>query len=83
MKWLFVFIAWTILVFSFGWVVGKNSAQKAEAQKNVQLYQKRESNTTEQEKKASEIKIKYERFKSKDEECNFVLDYNVASCLHK
>lgn len=83
MKWVFVFIGWTILVFSFGWVGGKNSAQKEEVEKNVQLYQKREENTTQQEKTASKIKIKYERFKSKDEECNFVLDYNVCECLHK
>ena len=81
MKLMLVFLFWTVIVFSFGWVGGENSARKAEIEKNVRLYQKRENNTTEQEKMASEIKNKYERFKSKDEECNFVLNYNVDRCL--
>lgn len=83
MKFFVVFIFWTIAVYYAGNVNGKNSVQKEQAQKQVTFHEKKEDATRKQEKTAEKIKIKYERFKSKDEECNFVLDYDVSKCLCK
>lgn len=72
-----------IACFLLGFIGGKNSAQKAELKKNVQLYQKREENTTEQEKTAQKIKIIYRELKSDEKDCDFVLDFDVSKCLPK
>lgn len=82
-KSLLFFILWTCLSFWGGYVGGKNSAQKAELQKDVQLYQKRENITTEQEKTAEKIKIVYRELKSDEKDCDFVLDFDVSKCLPK
>lgn len=81
MKEILFFVLWTVAVFILGYIGGKNSAQKAELKKDVQLYQKREENTTEQEKKAQEIKIVYRELKSDEKDCSFVLDFDVSKCL--
>lgn len=83
LKGLLFFFLWTCLVFYGGYIAGKNSAQKAELQKDVQLYQKRENTTTEQEKTAQKIKIVYRELKSDEKDCDFVLDFDVSKCLPK
>ena len=83
LKSLLFFILWTCLVFYGGFVAGKNSTQKAELKKDVQLYQKREENTTEQEKTAEKIKIVYRELKSDEKDCSFVLNFDVSKCLPK
>lgn len=76
-------LAWTAICFYGGYVSGKNSAQKSELQKNVELYQQRENNTIEQEKTAQQIKIVYKELKSDEKDCDFVLDFDVNKCLPK
>lgn len=83
LKILLFFILWTCLVFHGGFVAGKNSTQKAELKKDVQLYQKREENTSEQEKTAEKIKIVYRELKSNEKDCDFVLNFDVSKCLPK
>lgn len=82
-KSLLFFILWTCLSFWGGYVGGKNSAQKDELQKDVQTYQTRENNTTEQEKTAEKIKIVYRDLKSDEKDCDFVLNFDVSKCLPK
>lgn len=83
LKSLLFFILWTCFVFYGGFMAGKNSTQKEELKKDVQLYQKREENTTEQEKTAEKIKIVYRELKSDEKDCDFVLDFDVSRCLPK
>lgn len=85
-KWflsLLFFCMWTFIVFLMGQTAGKNSAQKAELQKDVQIYQEREKNTTAQEKTADKIKIIYRELKSDEKDCDFVLNFDVSKCLPK
>ncbi len=77
------FVAWTCLVFYWGYIGGKNSAQKSELKKDVELYQKREENTQAQEKTAEKIKIIYKELKTDEKDCDFVLDFDVSKCLPK
>lgn len=87
MKNLFIsiifFVAWTCIVFLGGYIGGKNSAQKSELKKDVQLYQKREENTQAHEKTAEKIKIIYRELKTNEKDCDFVLDFDVSKCLPK
>lgn len=77
------FVLWTCICFYGGFIGGKNSAQKSELQKNVQLYQQREENTQAHEKTAEKIKIIYKELKSDEKDCDFVLDFDVSKCLSK
>lgn len=83
MKTIIVFIVWTVFCLTIGFKSGENSAQNNENKKKIVVYQQKEKNTLEQEKTACNIKVKYERFKSNDEECAFVLNYDVNKCLPK
>lgn len=80
---LIFWLGWTCIVFYGGYTGGKNSAQKSELKKDVELYQQREINTLEQEKTAQQIKIVYKEIKSDEKDCDFVLDFNVNKCLPK
>lgn len=83
MKEVLFVVGLMVACFLLGYTGGKNSAQKAELQKDVQLYQKRENTTTEQEKTAQKIKIVYRELKSDEKDCDFVLDFDVSKCLPK
>lgn len=83
MKEVLFVVGLMVACFLLGYIGGKNSAQKAELQKYVQLYQKRENTTTEQEKTAQQIKIVYRELKSDEKDCDFVLDFDVSKCLPK
>ena len=58
------------------------SMRNKQLNETVQLQQQKINNTTEQIKNADKIKIKYKEFKSDDEACNYVMQFNVAKCLH-
>lgn len=87
MKQIFIsilfFVVWSCICFFGGYKEGKNTAQKDELQKDVQIYQKREEATAEQEKTAEKIKIVYRELKTDEKDCNFVLDFDVSKCLPK
>lgn len=83
MKEVLLVVGLMVACLFLGYIGGKNSAQKAELQKDVQLYQKRENTTAEQEKKAQQIKIVYRELKSDEKDCDFVLDFDVSKCLPK
>ena len=83
MKEVLLVVGLMVACFFLGYIGGKNSEQKAELQKDVQLYQKRENNTAEQEKKAQQIKIVYRELKSDEKDCDYVLDFDVSKCLPK
>lgn len=83
MKEVLLVVGLMVACFFLGYIGGKNSAQKAELQKDVQLYQKREENTQAQEKTAEKIKIIYKELKSDEKDCDFVLNFDVSKCLPK
>jgi hypothetical protein len=77
------FIVWTVGCFLYGFLEGKNKAEKQVLIKTVTVYKEREKNTQEQEKTAEKIKIIYRELKTDDKDCDYVLDFDVSKCLPK
>ena len=86
MKWLqslLIFVAWSVFIYLWGYNSGKIAIQRVELEKEVQIYQKRENTTQEQEKTAEKIKIIYRELKNDKKDCDFVLNFDVSKCLPK
>lgn len=77
------FVGWSSLIYCLGYTEGKKNAKIVELERKVYIYAKREENTLQQEKTAEKIIVKYKTFKSTNEACNYVLNFDVASCLPK
>lgn len=86
MKWLqslLIFVAWSFFIYLWGYNSGKIATQRGQLEKEVQIYQKRENTTQEQEKTAEKIKIIYRELKNDKKDCDFVLNFDVSKCLPK
>lgn len=81
MKKIGLFAMWTLFCFVVGFLTGKIAEIGRELQKDVELYQKKEIATCEQEKTAEKIKIVYKELKTNEKDCDFVLDFDVSKCL--
>lgn len=77
------FVGWSALIYYLGITEGKKNAKIVELERKVYIYAKTEENTREQEKTAEKIIVKYKTFKSNNESCNYVLNFDVSSCLPK
>ena len=82
MKFLPVLISILIMVgvFAYGFKVGKMTAENEHKDKIVEHTTKTKQETEELKKQLSELKEKLKE--RKNEECDFVLSYPVAECLH-
>lgn len=77
-----IFAFYTAFIYTSGKIEGEKNTKTEIIEKEVVIYREREENTIEHEKKVEEIKEDILDLGGKNEECDFVLNYDVSSCLH-
>ena len=75
-----IYILIMIGIFAYGFKVGKMTAENEQKDKIAEHTTKTKQETEELKKQLSELREKLKE--RKNEECDFILSYPVAECLH-